>query len=145
MPPQNQCKVKGVVISDLQKEVWKADVESIRQDLHAVLDVARSVSVQASLKTGILASMSILAHPVMDEFLAQPESGYDKRAKQFCGMPDWNVWVSEISDILAQPDCGLTSPLRPFLATVAVYMVMVVCPRVGNEFLQGETAEQEQQ
>ena len=23
-------------------------------------------------------------------------------------MPDWNVWVSGISDILAQPDCGLT-------------------------------------
>ena len=23
-------------------------------------------------------------------------------------MPNWNVWVSEISDILAQPDCGLT-------------------------------------
>ena len=26
------------------------------------------------------------------------------------------------------------SPLRPFLATVVVYMVVVVCPRVGNEF-----------
>jgi hypothetical protein len=108
MPPQNQCKVKGVVISDLQKEVWKADVESIRQDLHAILDVARSVSVQASQKTGILASMSVLAHPVMDQLLAQPQSGYDKQAKQFCRMPDWNVWVSEMSDILGKPDCGLT-------------------------------------
>ena len=108
MPLQNQCKVKGVVISDLQKQFWKADVESIRRDLDVILDVACSVSVQASQKTGILASMSVLAHPVMDELLAQPQSGYDKRAKQFCGMPDWNIWVSEISDILAQPDCGLT-------------------------------------
>ena len=63
---------------------------------------------QASQKTGILASIPVLAHPVMDQLLAQPESGYDKREKQFCGMPDWNVWVSGISDILCKPDCGLT-------------------------------------
>ena len=84
MPLQKQCKVKGVVISDVQKQFWKADVESIRRNLEAILDVACSVSVQASQKTGILASMSVLAHPVMDELLAQPQSGYDKRAKQFC-------------------------------------------------------------
>ena len=43
MPPQKQCKVKGVVISDVQKQFWKADVESIRRDLEAILDVAHSV------------------------------------------------------------------------------------------------------
>ena len=84
MPQQKQCKVKGVVLSDMQKQFWKADVESIRRDLEAILDVAGSLSVQASQKTGTLASMPVLAHPVMDQLLDQTQSGYDKRAKQFC-------------------------------------------------------------
>ena len=73
-----------MVISDVQKRFCKAAVESIRRDLDVILDVAGSTSVQASQKTVILASMPVLAHPFMDQLLTQPESGYDKRAKQFC-------------------------------------------------------------
>ena len=73
-----------MVISNVQKWFCTAAVESIHLDLDVILDVAGSSSVQASQKTVILASMPVLAHPVMDQLLAQPESGYDKREKQFC-------------------------------------------------------------
>ena len=97
-----------MVIADVQKRFCKAAVDSIRRDLEVVLDVVGSSSVQASSKTLILSSMPVLAHPVMAELLADRESRYDQREKQFCGIPNWNVWVSGVSDILRKPDCGLT-------------------------------------